>query len=111
MALKREPQPDIDVHIDEIVLHGLGAVDVDAVRGAVQRELARRLAASGLTPGSSAKIRIDRAATEDIRIGTGRHGSPIGAELGRALGTRLSLSPGQGEGASGRPTSSRAGDE
>ena len=37
-------RPDIELHIEELVLHGFGPADRDAIGDAVRRELSRLLA-------------------------------------------------------------------
>ena len=58
-------RPDIQLHIEELVLNGLPDVDGQAIREGIQRELARLLAEQGVPPalgGSGGALRVDGGA-------------------------------------------------
>jgi hypothetical protein len=78
--MSRRP-PDIEVHIEELVLHGLGAVDAAVLREALGRELARRLSAGPFSPGAA----LRSPGVQDIALPSDFRAADIGVELGRTL--------------------------
>lgn len=56
MAVK----PDIELHIEEMVLHGFRPGDRQAIAGAVQTELRRLLGEHGLSPALAKGIEATR---------------------------------------------------
>jgi hypothetical protein len=79
--------PDIEVHIETLVLHGVGNVEPEDVRAGLEQELARRLERGGLDPRLASGGRMERLHVPDLRL---PHGAErIGADLGRALSEGL----------------------
>jgi len=90
MAVRPGRQADIDVQIDEIVVHGVVVGDRDAVRAAVVRELEARLSSAGPALPVGSVVRLDRLDAGEIPTPSGDRGSRFGADLGRALHASLS---------------------
>jgi hypothetical protein len=53
-------QRRVDVHVEELVLHGLSAGDVRGVEHAVERELARLLAGGGAARVDAGSFELGR---------------------------------------------------
>ena len=78
-------QPSIEVHIDELVLHGFAPSDRYAIREAVERQLAQWLVEQGVP----SLLRVDRA-TDEIRgptfnISQKTRPPAIGREIAQAV--------------------------
>ena len=78
-------KPRIDLRIDELVLHGITG-DRARIARAVERELSRRLASSGVPAGARGAARVDGGRFQ------ARPGAPpdaVGADVARAVWTGL----------------------
>jgi hypothetical protein len=71
----------IEVEIDEVVLHGIGPTDRNAIAEAMRLEIARRLGSA-----ETATRLAGSKGTERLDAGTFRH---AGSEPPRAVGTRI----------------------
>jgi hypothetical protein len=71
----------VHLHIDELVLHGVAFEDRRAVAAAIERELARRLAAPGAAERLASIGHLERVPALRVELASG---GP--AELGRAAG-------------------------
>lgn len=75
----------IEVHIDELVLHGFSGVDGPSIGAAVERELARLLGAEGLPEalaGGGARAVVDAGSFER---GPRQTPSAVGGAVARAV--------------------------
>jgi hypothetical protein len=83
----RTPRPNIEVHIDELVLHGFAPADRRGIGDALEAELGRLLAARGLAvPAADVGVaRIDAGAVDRGGGGAAIAGAVYGA-LGQAAG-------------------------
>jgi hypothetical protein len=75
----------IEVHIEELVLHGFSTVDAPTIAAAVERELARLFAAHGVPEslaGGGARVAIDAGAFERA---PGQTPSAVGAGVARSV--------------------------
>ena len=81
-------KPDIELHIEELVLHGFSAHHRHTIADAVRAELAARLVNRGL--GASEEIAIDRldAGTIALPRGAAAAGRAIGGALHSTIGQR-----------------------
>lgn len=75
----------IELHIEELVLHGFQAADRRHIGDAVERELARLLTEQGVTGIASGPTHIDRIDGGEIRVAAGVRPHAIGAQLARNL--------------------------
>lgn len=82
-------QPNIKLHIEELVLHDFAPGDRYAIADAVQRELSRLLAAPIGTPGLTSSL-VGHSTTSRLDAGTfqveqnSKPGS-IGSQIGQAI--------------------------
>ncbi|PAP76024.1 hypothetical protein [Rubrivirga marina] len=82
----------LHLHIDRLVLDGLGPLDAGAVQAAAEAELARLFAASGVPSGLAhdpRRPRVDGGAfcVETARLGVGAEG--VGTHIARRIHSSL----------------------
>jgi hypothetical protein len=93
-------QRPIDLHIEELVLHGLSYDRRHRVRAAVELELERLLGERGLPPSLAGdEASLDVAAVE---VRAGRSAEATGREVARSVFQQLG-NPSSGNPASGEP--------
>ena len=76
-------QSSIDVHIEELVLHGFAPGDRYAVADAVQQELAQLLQAQGMSSELDGDYNTIDAGSFEVRHGESSAG--VGAQVARAV--------------------------
>jgi hypothetical protein len=76
---------DIELHIDELVLHGIAPGDRHRVAGAVQQELTRLFAEQGLPAALSGEFEVERLNAGDFVAGPGVDAATIGRRVARAV--------------------------
>jgi hypothetical protein len=76
-------KPDVELHIEELVLHGFSPHDRWRIADAVQRELARSIAEHGI--GAHHAMAIPQLNAGTIRVAAPMRAHAIGAQVGRAL--------------------------
>jgi len=76
----------VEVHIEELVLHGFSSLDRHAVGDAVERELAARIAEQGSVAPLSAGLVDAGEFAAPAGLGAGALGSRVAEHVGRALG-------------------------
>jgi hypothetical protein len=79
------PRSAIELHIDELVLHGFAASDRHAIGVAVERELARLIGEQGLPPAigrSGERWRLDGGA---FNLAAGAPAEVIGTQVARVV--------------------------
>lgn len=81
--------PAIELHIEELVLHGFQPSDRRRIGDAVQRELARLLTERGLSALGAAPMNIDRIDAGDFKVAAGARPRVIGAQLAHTLHSSL----------------------
>lgn len=74
----------IDIHIDEIVLHGVSAADRAAIGDGISSELGRLLAERGLPPGllAAAEVEAQQASLSADKPG---RGAAFGAAIASSI--------------------------
>lgn len=75
----------VELHIGELVLHGVAPTDGYAVGDAVQRELTRLLAESGIPPELARGSGIERVDGGQLELSAGASAQTIGAGIAQAV--------------------------
>ena len=89
------PVPNIRLHIERLVLHGLSPLDRDRVREAFTQELSRLLLEQGVPESLAGGAHVARLEVGTVRPHPGASGESVGVQAARAAYTRLA---GGGEG-------------
>jgi hypothetical protein len=76
---------NIDLHIEELVLHGFAPEDRYRIGAAVERELARLLAERGVPPGLAAGAEIAGLDGGAFQVAPGARPEAIGAQVAQAV--------------------------
>ncbi|MCP3137410.1 hypothetical protein [Pyxidicoccus xibeiensis] len=79
-----KPQ-DIEIHIEELVLHGVDVADRHAVAEALQRELQTLVASEGLQTLLASPERFERYSPAPITVTPGMKSEQLGTQLARTL--------------------------
>jgi hypothetical protein len=81
-----KPRPyNIDLHIDELVLHGFAPTERRAIAEAVQRELTRLFTEQGIHPSLSNSYKAERVDGGAFQVQPGAKGNTIGAQVAQAI--------------------------
>ena len=86
-------RPSVQVSIEELMLHGFAAADRHRIGEALERELARLLAAESLPASMAQGGDISVLDGGSIQIAAGLQPERIGAQIARAV--HSGLNPGQ----------------
>ncbi len=78
-------KPNIDLHIDRLVLEGLGALNRAAVSAAVQAELARLFAEEGAGAGLHRSGRTPRLDGGSFQVASGAGAEAVGRQVANAI--------------------------
>jgi hypothetical protein len=78
-------QPSIEVHINELVLHGFAPKDRHRIGAAVQSELARLLAERGMPAWLAEGGEVDRLDGGKFEVTPATGAESIGAQVAEAL--------------------------
>jgi len=78
-------KPNIELHIEELVLHGLAPGERDRIGEAVRRELARLLAEQGEPPGLARGGEVARLDGGSFVIAAEGKPDALGARVARAV--------------------------
>ena len=81
---------NIELHIDTLVLRGLGAGQQDEIRAAVERELAALLGRDGLATGFHSAATVNHIDGGSVHLGPGSSAESIGAQLAASIHRGLS---------------------
>ncbi len=87
-----QPQP-IELHIEELVLHGFEPAQRRAIAQAVEEALSRLLTERGLPPGWAEGAQIDRLDAGQFEVMPAAPPSAIGVQVAQALYTGAAGSP------------------
>ncbi len=82
--MKQRPY-NIDLHIEELVLHGFAPNDRRAISEAVQRELTRLFAEQGIHPSLSNGYEAERVDGGTFQVQLGAKGNAIGTQVAQAI--------------------------
>lgn len=72
----------IEIHIDELVLHGFSRTDAPEIGDAVRREISRLIELRGLSPGL---VDIDHINAGEFFPAPGARPGSVGSQLGRSV--------------------------
>jgi hypothetical protein len=78
-------QPSVELHIEELILHGFSSGDHHRIGEAVQRELARLFAESRTPPALTQSAEIDRLDSGTIQIPAASKPETAGVQVARAV--------------------------
>lgn len=78
-------QPSIELHIEELVLHGFALRDRDRISRAVERELKRLLTAYGLSPALAKGQEIARIDCGSFQLAPFSKPDETGDQVARAV--------------------------
>ena len=86
---------NLELHIDELVLHGFSPADRHRIADAVRAELERRLAGPGAAErlgslAGPADVPIERLDAGSLQIAAPAHPAAVGTQVGGALASALS---------------------
>jgi hypothetical protein len=76
--------PDIDLHVDEVVLHGVAPGDRHRVGQAIGDELTRLLTVDGLSPALTRGVEVDHIDAGAFRQPT-TGPAAVGAQIARTV--------------------------
>jgi hypothetical protein len=93
--------PFIELHIEELILHGFDPGDRFRIGDAVHRELSRLLAERGLPGLAKRSVSIERLDRASFKVPSSATADAIGRQMARAVYGQVS-SPGRGKGRTGR---------
>jgi len=80
----------IELHIEELVLHGLALGDRYRIADAVQRELTRLFAAQGAPPSLAHNLESARLDVGSFKVAPEARGEAIGVQVAQAVHGGLS---------------------
>lgn len=75
----------VELHVEELLLHGFSPADRARVGAAVERELARLLAERGLPPGLAQGGEFPDLQGGSFRAAAGAPPEAVGAQVARAI--------------------------
>jgi hypothetical protein len=84
--------PTLNLHIQDLVLHGLGSIDRHRIGKAMEHELARLFSAQGAPRLLASPTAVDLLDAGVIQINSGAAPEPIGIQLARAIHETLTRS-------------------
>jgi hypothetical protein len=76
---------DIELYIEELVLHGFAQADKHRIATAVQEELARLFKAQGMPTGPEQGIHREHLDGGSFNVRTGESADSIGVHIGKAV--------------------------
>jgi hypothetical protein len=82
VAVKR---PNVELHIEELVLHGFAPGDRQAITAAIEAELGRLLAIEGLPASFEGGASIGTLDAGSFEAGASERPSALGARVGRSV--------------------------
>jgi hypothetical protein len=90
-ASGRHVQRPVEIHIEELVLHGFGSGDRRRIANAVQQELVRLMTAQTLPASRENQLSLDRIQGGTFRVSPGSKPHAIGSQIARAVHRNLRL--------------------
>jgi hypothetical protein len=86
-------QPSIELHIEELVLHGFAAVNRHLVGNAVEQELARLFTEQGISPEARVGSELKAIDAGEFRVASGASAERIGAQIAQSVYGGLAVRP------------------
>ncbi|MGH9944725.1 MAG: hypothetical protein ACRD9R_20450 [Pyrinomonadaceae bacterium] len=77
--------PKVELHIEELVLHGFAPGDGVDIGAAVERELARLFAEQGVPPSFMHGLEATRVNAGGFNVAPGAQAEAIGAQVAQAI--------------------------
>lgn len=93
--MNRQPQPNIELHIDELILHGFTPADRYHIGEAIQGEMVRLLTEQGIPAGLQADGDLYRLDLGSFQVSHGARPDAIGIQVAQVLHEGLKNSPGR----------------
>jgi hypothetical protein len=81
----------VEIHIEQLVLHGFASADRHRIAAAVERELARLIQKNGLSAPGHARIHLDRVPAGAFQVKPGAKPEATGSQIAQALFKSLPL--------------------
>jgi hypothetical protein len=78
-------RPNIELEIDELVLHGFGAIDRETLGLVVQQELARLLADGGVSGGLGQGGEVSRLDGGTFSVAAGARAEVVGTQIAQSI--------------------------
>ncbi len=82
----------LELHIDELVLHGFASGDRHRIGDALERELARLLADRGLPSAGASSVFLEKVDAGAFKVPPGSRAQSIGTQLAQKVHQQISLS-------------------
>ncbi len=100
-------RPAIELHIGELILHGLPYAQRHRIAEALEQELARLLGERGLPPSLAQGGIIPQMNIGDLRLAKGARPGAIGVQIARQVYSSLTSDRAQAQGGSPSPAKER----
>lgn len=78
-------QPSVELHIEELVLHGFPRSDRYRIAEAVELELSRLVTRVGLSPSLKQEATVDRVRGGSFQVAPGARAEATGRQIARAV--------------------------
>ena len=76
---------NVELHIEELILHGFAPADRYRIGASIERELARLFSASDVPPSFAQNIEVDRLDGGAFQVAPGARAETIGAQVAQAV--------------------------
>jgi len=78
-------RPDVDLHIDELILHGFAPGSRQAIAAAIEAELGRLLVAGGVPESFAGGASIASLDAGTFDVGASERPNALGVRIGRSI--------------------------
>jgi len=95
--MKTQPKPNVELHIDELILHGFAPADRYRIGEALQCELERLFTEQGIPAALLEGGDVDKLELGSFQLSHGAQSGAIGIQVARALYGGLSNSAIRGQ--------------
>jgi len=80
---------NVELHIDELILHGLPSWQRDRIAAAVKAELQRLLGEGGLPPSLAAGGTLPQVQVDNLQVAAGARPGAVGAQIAGSIYSSL----------------------